>query len=226
MLSARMLTLIRRAIIPEASRNASILRRRKGVTPVHFIASMLMIVVLEGLEGCGKTTLGQQLSLSYGFTYVKVPPNEYNSVRAYIAGNSEPYAAFYFYVSSLFAVQGLLRPFSQHPTTHVIVDRYVHSTIAYHTLGRSFLHPCFEQKALINSDLTINVTCDDLVLFARREKRGFHIFERSDTNDGPIKTYFNGHCDAEFVNSEDIESSSRKLAELIGKWFLKNKQSL
>jgi thymidylate kinase len=64
-----------------------------------------MIIVLEGLEGVGKTTLAEACAKQLNTNYIKTPPKEYNSARSYVASALNKEASFYFYLSGLFMIQ-------------------------------------------------------------------------------------------------------------------------
>jgi len=173
-----------------------------------------MVIVLEGLEGTGKTSLAIRVCKRDSYQYIKTPPPEYNSVRSFVAAQNSPDMEFYFYLSGVFAVQSKLKPFKG-ARQHIIVDRYIHTPIAYHARGAKFSYPAFEEARLLRADLTIHVTCNATERVQRKEQRGFHLFERAEFDDEKIESYFRAVCDVEFCNEGSLEESCSRLSRLI-----------
>lgn len=177
-----------------------------------------MIIVLEGLEGTGKTSLATILCERHGCKYVKTPPVEFTPLRSFVATQDNPNMEFYFYLSGVFAVQDIIRPFKGSPR-HAVVDRYIHTPIAYHARGRTFAYPAFAERRLLRADVTIHVTCSTDARSRRKMERGFHLFERATSDDQKIEKYFRTVCDMEFDNDSVLDVASSELWKLIGTRF-------
>ena len=180
-----------------------------------------MLVALEGLEGVGKTTLGKMVAERLPATYLKSPPDEMNSARAFVARQGDPACSFYFYLSSLYAMQRAIEG-ALDQGRGVIADRYIGSTIAYHDQGRSFVPPAFDPRGLRKADVTVHVRCDADARSARLEQRGFHIFDRNRSEDGAIEAYFTRACDFDFSNDEAIDVSAERLTRILRERFGKH----
>ncbi|MBZ9850289.1 hypothetical protein LB565_20095 [Mesorhizobium sp. CA14] len=180
-----------------------------------------MIIVLEGLEGVGKTTLGLALAEATSSLYVKTPPAEFNPVRGAIAKAENRFANFYFYLSSIYTIQKTISPFKLSKDRHAVVDRYIYSTIAYHADGEDFNPPPFPVGSILSADLTVHIVCSDANREARVNNRGHHIFERVNSNEKAILTYFARQCDMEHKNDVTLEESTKSLAERIITRFTK-----
>jgi len=185
-----------------------------------------MIIVLEGLEGSGKTTLGLRLAQALPASYIKTPSTEYNAVRSAVAASPSKYTRFYLYLSSLFLAQNELRPFKENVAKHIVVDRYLHSTIAYHDYGGCFVVPPYEEPSLLRADLTVLVTCDPGERQRRKKERGFHLFDRELSNEGAIEVYFRTVVDWEFHNVGDPDKATDDLRDRIRKWLAENVNTL
>jgi dTMP kinase len=173
-----------------------------------------MIIVLEGLEGVGKTTLSQATCPLLQAKYVKTPPPELNPVRSFIAGLGSTEASFYFYLAGLFSIQEDIRQYKK-ADQHIILDRYIHSTIAYHSSGTDFVPPQFDGRNLVMPDVVIHITCSERVRTARVLARGFHLFDRVSNDDSAIKTYFASNSDFEHVNIKGVDESAHRLTSRI-----------
>jgi thymidylate kinase len=185
-----------------------------------------MIIVLEGLEGVGKTTIGTILAKKFGAKYVKTPPQEFNSARALIASDPSRYTRFYFYLSGLFVIQTALSPCRESLTDHVVVDRYIHSTIAYHDRGESFTPPAYESEKLMSADLTVHVTCNEAERLRRKQARGFHLFDRVESNEIQINEYLCSVSNFELRNNGNLKTTTNELAFRINEWLSKNVNAL
>jgi len=172
-----------------------------------------MLIALEGLEGVGKTTIGQMAAQIIGATYIKSPSPELNPVRGFVAASMEPLANFYFYLSGLIILQNQIQEAMK--SGPVIVDRYIDSTIAYHNFGSDFSVPSYERQAIRMPDLTVEVYCDEEVRNSRKMARGVHIFNRHHSHDSAISSYFSRNADLRFENSKPVEQSATDLAQLI-----------
>lgn len=171
---------------------------------------MHVLIVLEGLEGVGKTSLGSVAAPLLPAAYVKTPPPEFDDVRSFVAKLGDPAVNFHFYLSGLLAIQSRLRGHD-----HVLVDRYLPSTIAYHDSGRSFVPPAFDVGLLAVPDLIVNVTCPPAKRALRVAGRGHHIYVRPSVDEPAIEAYFAKVADVEFVNDAPFEASVDALVRLI-----------
>jgi dTMP kinase len=93
---------------------------------------MPYFIVLEGLDGVGKSTLARRLATDHGYQLMTTPGAELLPIRAEIVnglGNSQTAKAL-FYAATVQAEGEKARVFIQHGQA-VIMDRYSASTIAY-----------------------------------------------------------------------------------------------
>lgn len=84
----------------------------------------------EGLSGVGKTTITQMVAKQLSAFLMVTPPKPYADCRELIDTNVSPEARFYFYLSGVLHASAIVK--EQLHTTHVVCDRYLPSTIAYH----------------------------------------------------------------------------------------------
>ena len=86
-------------------------------------------IVIEGLDGVGKTTVSNLLAKRLGGVAYKTPPNIFQKIRKVISLKN-PKFRFYFFLLSLFLASIEISILKR--KQHVICDRYLYSTIAYH----------------------------------------------------------------------------------------------
>lgn len=85
------------------------------------------LIVIEGLDGCGKTSTAKQISKKIGAWLHCTPPKMFDNLRPYFDGHPEIRGIFYSlgnYIASLEMMKIL-------ETQPVILDRFWHSTVAY-----------------------------------------------------------------------------------------------
>jgi thymidylate kinase len=149
-----------------------------------------------------------------GAAYVKTPPVAYNTARQFVADCESSSASFYFYLSALYSLQSDLAPYHR-TSALVIVDRYLHSTIAYHAGGTSFVPPAFDSTGLLIAELTIRIWLQRSERLHRKTSRGFHIFDRNVVDEEAIDSYFAEVCDLSFENNRSLDESVDALATLV-----------
>jgi len=102
-----------------------------------------LFVVIEGVDGSGKTTISQELCQRIGAQYYKTPPSlleEFSlqidakeiTLRRYVdeTARTKPQLRFLFYLFGLAQASHEIRDLLING--HVVCDRYLSSTLAYH----------------------------------------------------------------------------------------------
>lgn len=86
-------------------------------------------IVMEGVDGSGKTTIGKRLAEMIGASFCQTPMGFWRRNRA-IVENGKPFLRFLFYlvatIHSSIVISKVLKKDS------VVCDRYIHSTLAHH----------------------------------------------------------------------------------------------
>jgi len=91
---------------------------------------MKKFIVLEGCDGAGKSSCAQALAVSIGGLYYKTPPSPFSNLRASVEAVKDYRLRFYYYLAgTLYASQEIKKILQ---TSHVVCDRYIFTTIAYH----------------------------------------------------------------------------------------------
>ena len=107
-----------------------------------------MIVAIEGIDGCGKTTQAFLLAQDLAITQLKFP--DYNTmpqIRDFLEGKKQihPKSLFLMYLADI--CQGIYS--SNYENSAILLDRYVYSTVAYaRTLDRKKAMEIIEDVAL------------------------------------------------------------------------------
>jgi dTMP kinase len=89
-----------------------------------------LFLVFEGIDGAGKTTTAIALATAVNGMYIKSPPEPFTNIKQRILESAAPLARFTYFLSSNIQLSELAKVYLQR--NHVISDRYVWSTIAYH----------------------------------------------------------------------------------------------
>jgi thymidylate kinase len=87
-------------------------------------------IVVEGLDGSGKTAVCQRISEQIKCQQYKTPPYLFDSIRGVIDSAADAGTRFFFYLSSILYASSEIKAIIN--TTSVVCDRYLHSTLSYH----------------------------------------------------------------------------------------------
>lgn len=90
---------------------------------------MRKFIVIDGIDYVGKTTVANLLAKTIGGIYIYTPPKGLKRVRQYF-NQADVTAKYLFYLSALMISSHEIKQALK--TTHVIVDRYLATTICYH----------------------------------------------------------------------------------------------
>ena len=134
---------------------------------------MPSFIVLEALDGVGKTTLARNLAAHHGFTLMTTPGKELQPIRSNIIGElgSSETARALFYAATVQA-EGEKAERLCHQGQNVVMDRYQASTIAYAKARGVTVNMDQALAAAIPPTLTILLTLDEEERQRRLYKRG------------------------------------------------------
>jgi thymidylate kinase len=137
------------------------------------------LIVLEGLDGTGKTTLGRALADRLGAAWSATPPAALREMRGAVdlAYARSPVAAQLFYAATVVGVSDEARQIMLRGQD-VVCDRYWLSTLVYahhraHHVDLSAVEPL-----LVPADATLLVELDEPVRRARLRARGLSVLDR------------------------------------------------
>jgi len=87
-------------------------------------------IVLEGLDGAGKTSICQVFKTKNDFLIIKSPPPPFNGIKQKILENVSANSRFLFFLASNIEISNIVK--SKLHDYNIISDRYIFSTLAYH----------------------------------------------------------------------------------------------
>ncbi|MFA6322188.1 MAG: dTMP kinase [Candidatus Buchananbacteria bacterium] len=138
------------------------------------------LIVFEGIDGSGKTTLTKMLNQRLNDLKIKSIRLEdlenkkigFNLIKPFIKSQADINSSLFFYIASAInksqKIQNLLKD------SWVICDRYVYSTLAYHKLrgANMKLIPDLKLLPIIKPDYYFLITCHEKTRRVRLEKKG------------------------------------------------------
>jgi len=87
-------------------------------------------LVLEGVDGTGKTTVGKALARQAGGVYMKTPGDQYKAIRSHIDNGTPKEAKLLFYLATVLDASAQIRETLR--SQPVICDRYIWSSLIPH----------------------------------------------------------------------------------------------
>lgn len=137
------------------------------------------LIVLEALDGVGKTTAARGLARLLGAALMTTPGSDLRAVRGTIdaALADPPLAGALFYAASVLAASAAIE---QHLASgrHVVCDRYWLSTLAYAAPQGISLELPQVERALVPADVTLLLTLDEAERRRRLSRRGLSASDR------------------------------------------------
>lgn len=115
-----------------------------------------MKMVLEGIDGIGKSTVGKRLSERIGGIYYATPPEEFRLKREHIdafASNKEHYS---FYLAAVLRASEEIGSIN---SKHIVIDRYWLTTYIYHKVMGVDV-PLEDFSKILQPDITFLLTAD------------------------------------------------------------------
>ena len=178
-----------------------------------------MFVVLEGIDGVGKSTVTRIVAETLGFVPYATPPKEYMERRREIDLNGSPQEKFNFFRDGVLVAATEIRQLISEGKS-VICDRYWMTTYVYHkVIGVQVTEEGFAN--LLQPDLTILLTASPEHQLQRLIERGMSI---NDTQMVPMNLQLRQEYD-ELFNKElfinkNVSTDSRS-AELVAKHVMR-----
>ncbi len=88
------------------------------------------LIVLEGCDGVGKTKSAIRIAEKIGGVYYKTPPGSFMGIKDEIEANGNKNLRFLYYLLAVISAAEEIKKILKN--SHVVCDRYIYSTIAYH----------------------------------------------------------------------------------------------
>lgn len=136
-------------------------------------------IVLEGVDGSGKTTAALRLAKEYGLEYFKTPGDNFASVRPLFEDKAHVDARLYFYLGTvLFASEEIKRCLSSKKPA--ICDRYIYTTLIYHKVLGAKVSKGLEKEII--SSIKMPDLC--VFMYANAQARHARLGRRQQFGDG------------------------------------------
>lgn len=179
-----------------------------------------VVIVIEGVDCVGKTTLAQSISSQLEMVYLYTPQAPFSGIRKQIEEMGDMNTRFFYYLSCVLGVQDHIRKTLKKGRS-IVIDRYIYSTFAMHkVLGAN-------TQCVSLEDMDIHFGDCRILLSASKSVRSKRLSSRSDSTvvDGAIeqKQDVLGKAQEEFRNMslheivtdslsrEDVLTSSMKI---------------
>ncbi|MFO8074023.1 MAG: deoxynucleoside kinase [Polyangia bacterium] len=132
-----------------------------------------MFIVIEGLDGTGKTTLGEKLASQLDAKYLKTPPDEIADIRNRLEDvlGSDPVSRQLFYASCVAAISSRVKEIVA-SGSDVVVDRYWMTTCVYAPLYGEPVDLRNLEMRLVVPDVTFFLDVDEQERVRRLTVRG------------------------------------------------------
>jgi len=145
-------------------------------------------IVIEGIDGSGKTTVCKLLSQKINGLFYKTPSLPFSDFREDIDRYVNIQSRFYFYLSSVIhassEIDNLLNQ------NHVVCDRYILSTLCYHRAADSSFYSFNEQNIdILRPDYTFYLDAEYEIRMKRVVKREQINYEEAITTKLHNKNY-------------------------------------
>lgn len=138
-------------------------------------------VVIEGINGTGKTSVGRRLAQELAGSFYSTPPGSLASIRKWIDSYAMVECRYIFYLTALALAAKEIRQLLNHGS--VVCDRYLQSTIAYHRalgLPEEFLEIADRIDLPTPSD-TFYLDCQEAERQRRLGQRGASLIDAKHT---------------------------------------------
>lgn len=157
-------------------------------------SSLPKLIVIEGVDAVGKTTIARMLEEAFGYTYLYTPQAPFNIIRNLVEEMEDIDTRFFYYLSSVISVQPRLKTLLS-SGKKVVIDRYVHSTMAMHmALGAKVQSVNMRELPIVWPDVGILLTTRTDVRIKRMESRA-----KQPTHDKKIERFIKEAEEAETI---------------------------
>lgn len=173
-------------------------------------------LVVEGLSGCGKTTIGEELAARTKSVFYKTPPTEMGAMRQWVDQTASLTVRYLFYLISVLQSSMEIEKILQKHS--VVCDRYLLTTECYHkVIGVNTFGGYDRMKHLILvPDITILVACSEKERQRRLYTRGLSFNDAEEEKLQISKLFYEEykiHPVTEIDNSGNIEDAIKSIMD-------------
>lgn len=175
------------------------------------------LVVIEGVDAVGKTTIARMLEDALGYTYLYTPQAPFTVIRSLVEEMEDINTRFFYYLTSVIGVQPQLKSMLS-LGKKVVIDRYVYSTMAMHTvLGAKVQSVNVRELPIIWPNVGILLTTQTDVRIKRMESRA-----KQPTHDKKIERFIKEADEAEtiyrsFNDLSEIDTTNLTIDQVFAK---------
>lgn len=175
------------------------------------------LVVIEGVDAVGKTTIARMLEDALGYTYLYTPQAPFTVIRSLVEEMEDINTRFFYYLASVIGVQPQLKSMLA-SGKKVVIDRYVYSTMAMHTvLGAKVQSVNVRELPIIWPNVGILLTTQTDVRIKRMESRA-----KQPTHDKKIERFIKEADEAEtiyrsFNDLSEIDTTNLTIDQVFAK---------
>ena len=131
---------------------------------------MSLFICLEGIDGTGKTTVARVLARQLNAMYYKSPGGVFAKTRHIVDGDGiDPLTRYFYYRAATQYDSQMIRQILKHSS--VVCDRYIYSTIAYHSAMDTRIEGLKDITGLVIPDYTFLLTANEEVRLERLSNR-------------------------------------------------------
>jgi thymidylate kinase len=154
------------------------------------------IILLEGYDGSGKSSVGKLLSEKLGYEFIDSPRDDMRKLKSYVNENLSDFGKYYFYM----AANHDLSDYFKRVENDVVCSRYYYSSIIDYSARFGYTNDEFMKKFGIDENDFFKPTKTILLSVSEEEQRN-RILER---NQG-----YNVHSDLLILTNSDYQRKIR-----------------
>ncbi|MDG2810183.1 AAA family ATPase, partial [Vibrio parahaemolyticus] len=125
-----------------------------------------MFIVIEGVDGVGKSTICKLVASRLNFIYHKSPMNKMRDAKIYYEDLGDALSRYYFYRAVVQSDSVLIKE-KLSTGNSIICDRYIESLYSYHLAMDPKITSIFESNYVFKADVEILLTASQKIRIER-----------------------------------------------------------